>query len=92
LHDAHLVLHAQNHTENIRVERRGIAFRGLLRNRANLAFGASIVQRDIETAKPCDGFVDQCADVTLLADIGVDELGLRTESAQLLGERLAGPI
>ena len=50
LHDAHFVLHAQDHAENIRVERRGIsfrAFRGLVRDRANLAFGASIVHRDI---------------------------------------------
>src|ERR1700720_4738425 len=32
LHDAHFVLHAQDHAENIRVERRGIAFRGLVRD------------------------------------------------------------
>jgi hypothetical protein len=43
----------------------------------------------IETAKPCDGLVDQSADVLLLADVGVDELGLRAERAQLLNERLA---
>src|SRR3984893_4001252 len=90
LHDAHFVLHAQDHAENIRVERRSIAFRGLVRDRANLAFGAGIVHRDIETAKPCDGLVDQSADVILLADVSVDELGLRTERAQLLNERLAG--
>ncbi|MDB5406509.1 MAG: hypothetical protein JWL84_1421, partial [Rhodospirillales bacterium] len=52
-HDAHFVLHAKNHAENIRVERRGIAFRALVRDRANLAFGPGIVHRDIETAKPC---------------------------------------
>ena len=92
LHDAHFVLHAQDHAENIGVERRGIAFRGLVRDRADLAFGAGIVHRDIETAKPCDGLVDQSADVILLADVGVDELGLRTERAQLLDERLAGLI
>src|SRR6202022_173251 len=92
LHDAHFVLHAQDHSENIRVERRGITFRGLVRDRANPAFGAGIVHRDIETAKPCDGLVDQSADVILLADVGVDELGLRTQRAQLLGERLAGLI
>src|SRR6202051_569698 len=92
LHDAHFVLHAQDHAENIRVERRGIAFRSLVRDRANLAFGAGIVHRDIETAKPWDGLVDQSADVILLADVGVDELGLRTERAQLLDERLAGLI
>src|ERR1700682_543009 len=32
------------------------------------------------------------ADVILLADVGVDELGLRTERAQLLNERLAGLV
>src|ERR1700704_4243561 len=74
---------------NILVERRGIAFRGLVRDRANLAFGAGIVHRDIETAKPCDGLVDQGADIILLADVGVDELGFRTEQAQLVDERLA---
>src|ERR1700733_1665816 len=89
LHDAHLVLDAQDHAENIRVERRGIAFRGLVGDRADLAFGASIVHRDIETAKPCDGLIDQSADVILLADVGIDKLGLRTERAQLLYERLA---
>jgi hypothetical protein len=68
------------------------AFRGLVRDRANLAFGAGIVHRDIETAKPCDGLVDHRADVILLADVGVDELGLRTERTQFLDERLAGLI
>src|ERR1700738_1769986 len=92
LHDAHFVLHAQDHAENIRVERRGIAFRSLGRDRATLSFGAAIDHRDIETAKPCDGLVDHSADVTFLADVGVDELGLRTERAQLLNERLAGLI
>jgi hypothetical protein len=45
---------------------------------------------DIEAAKPRDGLVDQRADVILLADVGVDELGLGTERAQLLDERVAG--
>src|SRR6266850_1976673 len=92
LHDADFVLHAQDHAENIGVERRRIALRGLVRDRAALSFGAGIVHRDIETAKPCDGLVDQGADVILLADVGVDELGLRAERAQLLNEGLAGLI
>src|SRR4029077_19714767 len=62
LHDAHFVLHAQDHAEYIRVERRGHAFRGLFRDRADLAFGAGVVDRDIETAKPREGLVDQVAD------------------------------
>src|SRR6202023_368680 len=68
LHDAHFMLHAQDHAENIRVERRGVAFRGLVRDRANLAFGAGIVHRNVETAKPGDGLVDQSADVIVLAE------------------------
>jgi YD repeat-containing protein len=58
------VLHAQDHAENVGLERRGKAFRGLVRDRADLAFGGGVVHRDIETAKPCDGLVDQSADVT----------------------------
>ncbi len=86
------MLHTQDHAENIGVERRGIAFRGLICDRAHLALGASIVHCDVETAKPRDGLVDQIADVFVLADVGVDELGLRTKGAQLVDERLAGLI
>jgi hypothetical protein len=39
------------------------------------AFAGSVVDCDIETAKPCDGLVDQSTDVILLADVGVDKLG-----------------
>src|SRR3981189_1707558 len=92
LHGAHFVLHAQDYAENVGLERRGKAFRGLVRDQADLAFGGGVVHRDIETAKPCDGLVDQSADLILLADVGVDALGLRTERAQLLNERLAGLI
>jgi hypothetical protein len=85
------VLHAQDHPENVGLERRSKAFRGLVRDRADLAFGGGVVHRDIETAKPSDGLVDHSADV-LLADVGVDELGLQTERAQFFNERLAGLI
>ncbi len=86
------MLHAQNHTKNIGVERRGIAVRGLVRDRAHLPFGSGIVHGDIETPKARDGRVDQSADIILLANVGVDELGLRTERTQLLHERPAGLI
>src|SRR3989449_1956055 len=89
LHDAHFVLHAQDHAEDVRVERRGIAFRALARDRANLAFGAGIVHRDIETAKPCDGLVDQVADFIVAANVGLDEGGFGTQAAQLGFESLA---
>src|ERR1700732_691878 len=59
---------------------------------AKHSIGGGVVHGDIETPKPRDGLVDHIADVTLLANVGVDELGFRAESAQLLNERLAGRI
>src|SRR5438477_5525347 len=60
--------------------------RGLIRDRTDLAFGGGVVHRDIDTAKPCDGLVDHGADIVLLADVGIDELGLRTERAEFRSE------
>src|SRR6202040_3745595 len=91
-HGTHFVLHAQDYAENVGLERCGKTFRGLIRDRTDLAFRGGVVHRDIETAKPRDGLVDHGADVIFLADVGVDELGLRTERAQLLDEGLAGLI
>jgi hypothetical protein len=47
---------------------------------------------DIEASEPCDRFVDQRTDVILLANVSVDELGLRTESSQFFGERVASAV
>ena len=41
-----------------------------------VAFGGGVVHRDIETAKPSNGLIDESADLILLAHVGVDELGL----------------
>jgi hypothetical protein len=90
LHDAHFMLHAQDHAQNVGLERRGKAFRGLVRDRADRTFGSGVVDGDIETPKPRDGLVDHIADVILLSNVRVDELGIRAESAQLLNERLDG--
>jgi len=67
------VLHAQHHAENIGLERRGKAFRGLVGDRADLTFGGGVVDGDIEAAKASDGLVDQCADLVFPADVGVGE-------------------
>jgi len=48
---------------------------------ADLAFGTSVVHRDIETAEPCDVLRRGCGR-HLLPDIGLDELRLRTERVQ----------
>ncbi len=73
----------------LRITPRTITFRGLVDDRADLAFGASIIHRDIEAAKPRDGLVDQSADVILLAHIGADKIGLGAERAQDFDKLLA---
>src|SRR6266478_430517 len=90
LHDARLVLHAQEYAENIGVERRGIAFGGLLRDRAGFTFGAGIIDRDIETPEALDGAVDETTDIVFLAHIGLDEFGFGTERTELANQCLTG--
>ncbi len=89
LHDAQLVLHAEQRAEHIGIEGGGVALGGLLGHRARLAFGAGGVDGGIETAEACDGLVDQIADVVLAADVGADESRLGTEAAELGFERVA---
>jgi hypothetical protein len=79
LHGAHFVLHAQDHAENIGVERRGEALRSLGRNQAAIAFRGGVVHRIIEPAEPRHSLVHQGADVVLLTHVGVDEFGLRLD-------------
>src|SRR4029077_20092335 len=50
---------------------------------------AGIVHCDIETAKPCDGLVDQVADFVVAANVGLDEDGVGIQAAQLGLESLA---
>jgi hypothetical protein len=84
------MLHAQEHAENIGVERRGVAFRGLVRDRAGFTLGASVVHRDIEAPEALDRAVDETADIAFLAHIGLDEFGFGTERAEFANQRPAG--
>src|SRR5262249_14714521 len=68
---------------------RGIAFRGLLRNRAGSAFGARIVDRDVETPEALDRAVDETADIIFLAHICLDEFGFGTERTKFADQYLA---
>src|ERR1700758_3644284 len=90
LHDARLVLYAQEHAEDVGVERRGIAFRSLLRDRAGFTFGAGIVHRDIETSEALDRAVDETTDIVFLAHIGLDEFGFGAERAEFTDQFMAG--
>src|SRR5580693_1571470 len=73
-HHAHLMLHAEQRTQDVGIEGRGIGFCGLFRDQAWLALRAGGVYSDIQTAIPLHGLVDQVANVLLAAYIGAHEL------------------
>jgi hypothetical protein len=79
----------EQHAEDIGIEGRGVALRGLVGNRAGLAFGAGVVDGDVEAAEPGDGLVDELADVVLVADVGTHELSFRAQRTQLGDQRSA---
>jgi hypothetical protein len=61
----------------------------LFGERTDLAFGAGVVDGDVDTTEALDGFVDEIADVLLLADIRLHEFGFSIEFAQFSRECLA---
>ena len=91
LHHAQLMLHAQKRSQHIGVEGRRVAFRGLLRHRAGLAFGAGIVDGHVEPTKARDRSIDQVGDLIVVAHIGTYEFRL-PPLPQFGGQRLAGFI
>jgi len=86
------VLHAQQRAQHVGVEGGGVGLGALRGQRAWLALGAGIVDRDIQPAEARDGTIVQGLDVGLIADIGADEGGLRTEAAQLVGQSRSGVV
>jgi hypothetical protein len=88
-HHAKFVFHAQQCAEHIRIERRRVALGSLLHHRAGHAFRTGGVHRDIQTAIPFHGLVDQVAHVLLAAYIGADELRFRTVVADFTDQLLA---
>jgi hypothetical protein len=74
---------AQHDTEHVRVERCGVSFSGLFRKRAGLTFRASVVHRYVEAAEARNGFVDERANVIVLANVCLDEFRFGAEIAQL---------
>ena len=83
LHDAQLVLHAEQGAEHIGIEGGCVALGGLLGYRARLAFGARGIDGGVDPAKASDGLVDQTAHVVLVAHIGTDEDRIGAETAEL---------
>ena len=76
------MLHAQEHAEHVGVEGGGVARRGLLDDRTGRAFGAGIIDGDIEAAEPGDRPVDQVLHLVLVAHVGADEFRFGAECPQ----------
>jgi hypothetical protein len=75
------MLHAQYRTEDIGIECRRVAFRGLLGHRAGLTFGTCVVDRDVEPAKSLDGSIDQASHLFFVTHVGADKLRFATHPA-----------
>ncbi len=83
------MLHAEQHSEHVGIESGRVAFGGLFRHGTGAALGPGVVDGHIEPAESCHGLVDQVADIVFVADISTDEFGFHTETAELLGQRMA---
>src|SRR3982074_3269522 len=86
------MLHAQEHTEHVGVEGGRVAVRGLFGEGAGRAFGAGVIDGNVEAAEPGDGPVDQILHVALVADGGAHEFRFCARRAKFRGQRLAGVI
>src|SRR5260370_31406588 len=82
-HHAHLMLHAEQRTQDICVERRGVGFCSLFRHRARLALSSSAIDSNIQTAKARDGPIHQITHITFVADVATDNTGLCSERLRL---------
>jgi hypothetical protein len=89
LHHAHLMLHAEQHAEHVGVEGGRVAFGGLLRHGAWLAFGAGVVDRHVKPAEAGHGLVHQVADLVFMANVSADEFSLNAEGTELQGQGLS---
>jgi hypothetical protein len=63
----------------------------LVRNWARRALGASVVDGDVYSAEPRNGLVN-VLHVIFVSNVGANELGLRTERAELHSQRLSGVV
>jgi len=69
----------QDHAENVGLECRWQSFPQSGGDGADLPIRGGVIDCDIETAETRDGLVDHARTSVLLADVGVDELRLRTQ-------------
>src|ERR1700741_4101340 len=84
-HHAHFVLHAEQRTQDVCVEGRGVGFCSLFRHRARCALGSSAIDSSIQTTKARDSLIDQAAYIILVTHVGADEFGLSTKLLEFGG-------
>jgi hypothetical protein len=80
-----LVLHAQKHTEHIRVEDGLIALGGYIGRRTGSSDGASVIDGNVEPTETTDDLVDEGLDFLFMPHVGAHKFGLNAELAQFLG-------
>src|SRR5947207_405866 len=73
-HHTQLVLHAEQRTQYVCVEGRGVGFCGLFRHWAGRAFGSCAIDSSIQTTKARDSLIDQAAQVILVTHVGTQKL------------------
>src|SRR5260370_37189557 len=69
-HHAHLVLHAEQRTQNVGVECRGVGFCSLFRHRARFAPSSSAIASTSQTTKARDGPIHQITKIVLVSHVG----------------------
>src|SRR5438445_1577282 len=87
-HHAKLMLHAQECAENVGVEGGSVAFGGLLRYRARLAFGTGGIDGHIQATKPRNSLIDQSTHIVFAANIGPNKFSFRSKFAELVNQLL----
>jgi uncharacterized protein YbjT (DUF2867 family) len=82
------VLHAEKRTEHVGIEHGGVAFLRLLGHGTRMAFGAGIVDGNIELAKAPHGLIHKIPHLIVMAHVGADELRVSALRAELLSKFL----
>src|SRR5207253_10314376 len=65
-HHTQFVLHAEQRTQDVCVEGRGVGFCSLFRHRAGRAFGSSAIDSSVQMTKTRNSLIDQAAQVIVV--------------------------
>ncbi len=73
------MLHAEQRTQDVCVERRGVGFRSLFHHRTRCTLSSSAIDSNVQTTKPRDGLIHQITHFIFVADVTTDKNGLCSE-------------